>query len=321
MTSQHYVLSPSAWGAAEELPVDNLVQAFLFSDFAAATGTSYIAVSLQPDPLSGAWRVRYRGGVLGEVGAAERGLFPDVQAVHAAGLLPETLAGVRLDRTTGLFEATVFLPPAPLAVPRNDAPHASRVLPAGDMVPVDSSSGDYSAAEIAEASPGQWIVGLRVLDGVVVVTLGPRVLGHVPEEDSRVIGPALGGSSGGTFSARAYFLEGMVGLDLDTGASSPSAAAALPGLGARRAPHPGAVVTEFPDGTWAVSVAREEATDDVSHSQGARRVSTPQAPSVDFTPTRSWSISAGNYLTEVEKVRLRRQADGAAAEGRHRLVD
>ncbi|SDS23337.1 hypothetical protein [Corynebacterium timonense] len=324
MASEHYVLSPSAWGAAVEVPVQKLVQATLFSDFTADAGsraTRYIDVALQPDPVGGAWRVRYAGGILGEIDAADRGRFLDIHAVYAAGLVPETLAGVRLDRDSGLFGVSVFFPPAPLAVPRNDAPSGSRVLPPGDMFPVDTSSGEVSAAEIAAASPGQWLVGLQLLDGTVVVTLGGRVLGHLPDEDSGAVAPLLRDAPAAAFSARAHFLDGMVGLDLDAQASATAEAAALPRLGPRPDPATGAEVTQFPDGTWAVTTAGEDVAAYLTGEGGARRVSTPPAPSVDFTPTKSWSVSAGRYLSEVEKVRLRRQADGRVSEGRHRLVD
>ena len=335
-TTEHYTLSPSAWGAAVEVPVGNPVQAILFSDFGSRPGTSYARVALHPDPLSGAWRVRSPGGIIGQVDAAQRALFPDIQRIHAAGLSPTTLAGVRIDPATGLFDVTLFLPPASLAVPRNGAREASLVLPAGDMYPVDTATGEFSAAELQQRSPGQWIVGLRVVGEVVVVTLDGRALGSLSPSESEAVRtflePALGDAPGGALSARAHVLDGMVGLDIAAPDSLCSAVQVLPAI-APAADTPaeavgeGPEVTEFPDGTWAVTVDREEAVDpaDVATpTNGARRVSLtpaapqPDSPSVDFTPTRSWSVSAGNYLTEVEKVRLRRQADRPGAAGRHR---
>ncbi|WP_288832208.1 hypothetical protein [uncultured Corynebacterium sp.] len=328
MSPEHYPLSPSAWGAAEEVPVRKVVQGLLYSDFSSGVGTSYVRVALVPDPLSGTWRVRSEGGVIGEVSAADRRRFPDIQRIHAAGLAPTTLAGVRLDDASGLFDATVFLPPASLAVPHNGAAPGSQVLPAGDMYAVDTSTGEFTAAQLAERSPGQWIVGLQVLGEAVVVTLEGRVLGSLPSDGGAEVRPflepLLDDAPGTALSARAHFLAGMVGLDLAAPDSPCSPAAALPPLAAEPpAEQEGAAVTEFPDGTWAVTVSREDAVDAediLSPSDGARPVAL-RAPSVDFTPTRSWSISAGNYLTEVEKVRLRRQADRRTPGARHRLAD
>ncbi len=357
MSPARYPLSPSAWGAAVEVPVAGLIQASLFSDLGSASGTSYVDVTLHPNPLSGTWRVRYAGGVLGEITANLRELFPDIGRIHAAGLVPSTLAGVRLNPGSGLFDATVYLPPAPLAVPRGDAPAGARLLPPGDMYVVDTSTGEFSGGELAEASPGQWLVGLSPVGGAVVVTLGGRVLGSVAEDEAAEVRALMGAVlDDAPVAARAYALDGMVGLDLAAPDGPCPEVPPLPPAPVVPAPaaENGPPVTEFPDGTWAVTVERYAAVDPgdvVEPSPGARRIGLPgtgapedapqpqrtlgdlvhvgdvqppegpAGPGIDFTPTRTWHISAGNYLTEVEKVRLRREARRRTGSGRHRLAD
>ena len=359
MTPVRYPLAPSAWGAAVEVPVTAPVQASLFSDFTAARGTAYVEVTLRPEPLSGAWRVRYPGGVLGEISPAQRSRFPSIERVHAAGLQPATLAGIRLDPERGLFDATVFLPHPALAVPRGGVPAGARVLPPGDMYVVDTSTGEFTGPDLLAASPGQWLVGLSVVAGAVVATLDGRVLGSLSHSDSaeirNIIGPVLDGDPAAPLTARAYALDGMVGLDIAAPEGPCPVVPPLPEIPAtvpEPAPEGGPRLTVFPDGSWAVTVERAEAVDPedvVTPVPGARRiglpgsvggpVAPPSGPSladlvradtgpapvpsegVDFTPTRTWHISAGNYLTEVEKVRLRREARRATEGGRHRLAD
>ncbi|MEX3505437.1 hypothetical protein [Corynebacterium sp. LK2510] len=330
MGSARYLLSPSVWGMAVEVRVDKLVQASLFTDFGASPTMHFEEVWLVPDPVGGTWRVHYRGGVVGEISADARAQFPDIDRVHNAARVPHTIAGIMLNER-GLFDATVFLPPTDLAVPRNNAPATARVLPPGDMYVVDATTGEFSAPELEAASPGQWLVGLTEVSGTVVATLDGRVLGSLSADDSAEVAAVLRADTP-TF-ARAFAVDAMVGLDLAAEASGAEPLPALPPLpplpsdAAAHDPESPAVV-EFPDGTWAITVERDDAVGEegiLTPSPGARQVitSSGRAPSVDFTPTRTWHISAGNYLSEVEKVRLRREADrarGSEDGGRHRLA-
>lgn len=311
-----YPLAPSAWGAGVELGVDNPVQALLFSDTPEAYGTAYIDVALEPDPLTRGWRVRAGDAVIGEIGASQRARFPSIERVHASGHVPTTTAGVRLD-AAARYAVDVYLPPEQMCVPRNNVPADSRVLDAGDMVVVDTSAGEFSAEELASRSPGQWLVGLSVIGGTAVASLDGRVLGTVGDVGAL--------AEGETVYARAHILAGMVGLDVAF--ESASRGRAVPGLSA----PPEEIartwsITTFPDGTWAVSVARDDALDPedfAAPAGGARRITSPAAdtappPSIDFTPTTSFRASSSTYLSEVEKLRLRRERDSHSRKGRHR---
>lgn len=290
-----------------------VVQSVLYTDIASTFGTTYVEVYLEPDPLSRGWRVRCPrcgGSVIGEIAAPYRAAYPSLQRVHSSGLVPSTVAGVRLDAARGLFNVDVFLPPEPVAVPRNNVPAGAAVLPPGDMVVVDTSAGEFSAPELEFRSPGQWLVGLVTVGDAVVVTLDGTVLGTA---DINLAGD-------GVAYARAHIVEAMVGLDIGEPEPNPPA---VPALTAPPPEREGAwEAMDFPDGGWAVTVGRDNAIDagDLPDpAAGARRVRSPSAPapSVDFTPTTSFSASAATYLTEVEKARLRREQSGRAR-GRHR---
>ncbi|WP_342319469.1 hypothetical protein [Corynebacterium mayonis] len=337
MAPARYPLSPSAWGTAVEVGVDKPVQAFLYSDLGASTSMHFIEVALEPDPIENSWRVRYDGGILGVIDAAQRATFPHINRVHETALTPHTMAGIKMD-ADGRYSATVFLPPAELAVPRNNAATPETVMPPGDMYVVDTSTGEMTAGELNAASPGQWFVTLSVLDGIVVVSLDGRVVGSLSPTESHYLIHA--GKNLEAATARAYIIEQMVGLDLAVEGN----AERVPAL--RNAEHADTLtsaskdieaVTTFPDGSWAVTVAAENAVSGADMSTpraNARRVKgvyderdelslrdelgAPQEPSVDFTPTKTWHISAGNYLTEVEKVRLRRQRRREGTAGHHR---
>ncbi|SDL63867.1 hypothetical protein SAMN04488535_0257 [Corynebacterium mycetoides] len=319
-----YPLAPSAWGAAEEIPVDNVVQAFVVSDTPSVYGTSYINVHLEPDPLTGGWRVRSGDSVIGGIAASHRSRFTPLERVHGSGLVPATLAGVRLDPALGRFAVDVFLPPALVSVPRNNAPTGAVVLPPGDMFVVDTSAGEFTGGELDMRSPGQWLVGLTVLGDAVVATLDGRVLGTFSDQDNTVLSAFVGEE---TVFARAHIVDGMVGLDVSEPSPDPDVVPPLtiPADEPKRA----WTVTTFPDGTWSITVERNAAVDadDISTPTAhSRPVSSPTAdgattapaPSVDFTPTTSFRASSATYLTEMEKLRLRREHQGRSRGGRHR---
>lgn len=299
-----YPLAPSAWGAAEEIPVDDAVQALLFSDCGEAFGTAYVDVALEPDPLTRGWRVLAGETIIGAVSAAHRGRFPAIERVHAAGITPVTTAGVRCDG--GRMRADIFLPPPDFAVPRNNAPAGTVALPSGDMYVVDTSSGEFTAAELASRSPGQWLVGLTQVGEAVVATLDGRALGALDAQDSAFFRRILARRPVNSAFARAHIIEGMVGLDV---AAPDGAWLQLPPIAPETArKNRPWTFNEFPDGTWAVTVPREYAVDPVERA----------APSVDFTPTTSFRASSATYLTEAEKLRQLRAQDTGPRTGRHR---
>ncbi|MEH0148013.1 hypothetical protein V6D40_10130 [Corynebacterium sp. Q4381] len=345
MAARLYPLAPSVWGAALQLPVRDVVQAALFSEFAAHPGTAFVPVHLQAEPLSGGWKVRHaNGAALGTLPARERERFEDLRRVEASLLMPVTLAEVYLSPETGRFEVNVLLPPPELIVPRNDAPPTAVVLQPGDMLVVDTSRGEFSAEELAVRSPGQWLVALHPIGGAVAATLGGKVLGGVEWEGDPT---ELVGDGQSEVYARAVVLDGMAALDV----APELPAAHVPAL---KVPDPRPVtpweLTDFPDGTWAVTVLRQYSVDEAdtlrpAHTSryvslsGEDRPDDVAAPTEMFhtvdlpeperkraTPIASVQTAAevkdveaaGEFLTEVEKVRLRRQARLSRRGGRHR---
>ena len=381
MGLQRYPLSPAIWGAGEEIRLTHVVQAALFTDFEANRATSYIDVDLEANPLTGSWRVRYNGAVIGTVPAEDRARFPDIERVHRSLLRPGTTAELRFNAATGQFDVAVILPPTQLAVPRNDTPAGAWVLPPGDMMVIDTAAGEFSAEELEMLSPGQWLVALHRIADTVVAVYDGRVLGGFTGDDALDLvefveeATALGAPE---VYARAVLIDAMAALDVASPGEGPVLVPAL-SVPDSRPRRPWSVV-DFPDGSWAVTVEHDYATDpdeEVKPLHTARYVSlaggdrpaemaapteifgivddTPApapepepepapapAPEPDPTPTESfadlhsarlagfapqhsWS-GAGDYLTEVEKVQLRRQqraqaASGLEAEGHHRAPD
>ena len=309
-----YPLAPSAWGAAEEIDVDHLVQALLFSEVTSTFGTTYLEVRLEPDPLTRGWRVRAGEHVIGAIAAVVRSRFPAIERIHASGFVPSTIAGARFDSERGRCDVQVYLPPPQMCVPRNNAPAGAVVLGPGDMIAVDTSTGEFTAAELAARSPGQWLVGLSIVGDAVVITLDGRVLGTVSDADNAALASLIDAP---TSYARAHIIDAMVGLDVSEPAAEPAPVPAL----TVPAPEPERdwnLVT-FPDGTWSVVVERDAAIDPEDIAAPARRSRPVAGPaSIDFTPTTSFRASSAAYLTEVEKMRIRREQQDASKGGRHR---
>lgn len=361
-----YPLAPAAWGTGEELPVEQLMQAALFSDFGSTKGTTFIDVTLEPNPLSGGWRVRHNGAALGHIPAWQRQRYSDMERINGSILVPATVASVHFHKETGQFDLRVILPPPQLAVPRNNAPDGAIVLPPGDMVVIDTSRGEFWADKLQALSPSQWLVGFQVMDNAdIVVTLDQRVLGVIGEDEAASVAAILDAAPATQVFARAYLLNGMAGLDIAPAKEAEDPALLnVPALKVAdsRPRRPWSCV-DFPDGSWAVTVERSHATDPadtIYPSPGARLVSLggsaaqadrpvqPAPPAqlaapapaaepsdpvpsnettfdadltVGFSPTTTWAV-AGSYLTEVEKVRMRRaqrqhQPDGEEG-GLHR---
>lgn len=347
MAAKQYPLAPSTWGAGVEVPVYHVSQAALFADLAGLRGTIYVDVALEANPLNRSWRVRrgstgdLPGPVLGEIAPEWRSHFPDIERVHSSFLQPTTVAAVKLDREAERFDVHVVLPEPQLAVPRNNAPDAAAVLRPGDMLVLDTSVGEFSAAELEAYSPGQWFVGLVPLDGATLATLGGRVLGAIAGDDAVAARSWFDGIAPGGLWARAVILNGMAALDAagpDEGTERVPALAVAP---ARRS-EPWQLI-EFPGGDWGVTVERDFATDpddEVKPRHTARyvslggdgrpealgaptemfgRVDEPAEPSQQpaLTPVAAQHADGG-YLTEVEKVQIRRKQRGRKRGGRHR---
>jgi len=349
MAAKQYSLAPSTWGAGVEVPVDHVSQAALFSDFAGRRGTTYVDVVLEANPLNRSWRVRRRSGgelpgpVLGEVAPEWRAHFDEVERVHSSFLQPATVAAVNLNKDTGRFDVHVVLPQPHLAVPRNNAPEEAAVLLPGDMLVIDTSVGEFEAAELSARSPGQWFVGLVPIDGTPLATLDGRVLGAIAEPDGEAVLAWLSQFPNGGLWARAVVLDGMAALDA---ASPDEGTEQIPALSAapQRRPEPWQLI-EFPGGGWAVTVERDFATDPVDEVKpkhtaryvslgGGARPEELAAPTEMFgrvdepaeaesprrpEPTAVAAQNTGDgYLTEVEKVQLRRKNRKRRRGGRHR---
>lgn len=347
MAAKQYPLAPSTWGAGVEVPVDHVSQAALFSDFAGRRGTTYVDVVLEANPLNRSWRVRRQntgdlpGPVLGEVAPEWRAHFPEVERIHSSFLQPATVAAVNLNGETGRFDVHVVLPEPQLAVPRNNAPEDAAVLRPGDMLVVDTSVGEFDGAELEQRSPGQWFVGLLPIDGATLATLDGRVLGALTGPDSEAALRWLQGFEHGELWARVLLLDGMAGVDAaapEEGTEQVPALSAAP----QRRTEPWQLI-DFPGGGWAVTVDRDFATDPddevkprhtaryVSLGGGARpqelgaptemfgRIDEPAEEPQRPEPTAVAAQNTGDgYLTEVEKVQLRRKNRRRRRGGRHR---
>lgn len=381
-----YPLAPSVWGVGEEIQLEHIVQAPLFGEFPSLGGTAYFDVLLHPNPLTGAWRVRRllpgseQGRVLGDVPESQRERFESMRRVEASLMMPVTTCELRLDPDTGLFAASIILPAPQLAVPRNDPPAQALVLPPGDMLVVDTAVGEFSAEELEGRSPGTWFVRLHEIGGTVVAMLGDKVLGGFDDRDAATLldyldkvravrGAGEAAGEGTALFARAVLLDAMVALN----AGSPrEGLQRVPALKVPdSAPTAAWAFTEFPDGSWAVTVERPFATDPTDAPRPrhtARYVSLTghERPADVAAPTEMFSrvdidegrtedtpettagaavreapapvpepvfaqpqahpadaprdalAGAGDYLTEVEKVWMRRQARASRGGGRHR---
>lgn len=271
-----YPLAPATWGEGVELPVDNVIQAPLFNDFAGMAGKAREEVLLQPNPLSGSWRVRLlgtsiddqesaQGRVIGEIDPYYRERFTDMRRVDASLLMPKTTATVAWDQAAGQFAVRVLLPPPLLAVPRNDAPDDTLTLPAGEMLVVDTSMGEYTSEEIAARSPGQWLVALHHIGSLVAITLGPKLLGAIRGDEAQQLisfmQAARTDSQSPQLYARAVLLQGMAALDVaapsDDNPAYPVQQLKVPDT---RLAKPWSLI-EFPDDTWGVSVERDHVAD------------------------------------------------------------
>lgn len=344
-----YPLAPTALGDGVVVGVDKLVHAVIHEH--AARLPLRTTVELEPHAVSGAWRVRWpqaHGAVVGTISADARTAYSPVERVHDAAMIPSAVATVDIDRATGACTMGVQLAPPELAIPRNNPLDGAMVLPsaAGETAMVNVSRGEFSANETLLMSPGQWVVGLRVMGDDVVVTCDGRALGTLNHDDAVSLRDRLDAfaATGAPVMARAYAVEGRIGVDCSVARGS-GAVAHLPAL-----PLPPAEPVEpfhvyvYADGTIAVTVELAAAIDPEDQPQpraDARTVTLPwtqqqpdpmrgDAPTqyfpapVGFMPSNEGDLAGEEtYLSEVEKVRLRRaqRAQRTGDGPRHRRAD
>lgn len=334
-----YPLAPTALGGGTELSVGNLVAATLFEHAGAPAPDEPLqtTVELEPDPLTGEWRVRWpvaHGGIIGAISAADREAYRCVDTLHGAGLVPAAQARIYFDSLTASHRVVVLLAPAAMCVPRNNLLPGALLLPGtvpGEApVYVHVANGEFTAAETMLMSPGQWLVGLHLHEQTVVVTCGGRVLGTLDGHHSGPVRERIAAlfAQGSDVKARAWAVDGSISVDV-TRTPGAFPVRTLPPLPLPAGPEidvPAAEVFQFSDGSIAVTVDLAFAIDPedwVQPRPGGRtvaRVARTAEPAedsptqyfpafVDFTPPRSADgDNAANeaYLTEVEKVRLRR---------------
>lgn len=362
-----YPLAPTALGGGTELSVGDLVTATLFEHAGTPDSTEplHTTVELEPDPLTGEWRVRWpvaHGGIIGAISAADRAAYRSIDTLHSAGLVPTAHARISFDRLTAAHRVIVQLAPATMCVPRNNLLPGALLLPGtvpGEApVYVHVADGEFTAAETMLMSPGQWLVGLHLHEHTVVVTCGGRVLGTLDGKQAGPVREKLAAlfAQGSDVKARAWAVDGSISVDV-TRTPGMFPVRTLPPLPLPAGPEidiPAAEVFEFADGSIAVTVDLRSAIDPedwVQPRPGGRTVgrvsaahaetdATPEIPSsspmmptvstpaaaaemepaedsptqyfpafVDFSPSVSSDGDAAaseTYLTEVEKVRLRR---------------
>lgn len=342
MTAMDYPLVPAALGRAVPVKVGNLVAPTLFEAFGTCPdGVVTVPVSLDPHPLSGTWRVRLPrafGAVIGDIDAGVRAEYGEVDRVHEAGANATAEAAVAFDAARASFSAAVSLAPCELIMPRNNPVSDAVVLPTGTVLPVEVGSGEFTAAETMAMSPGQWLVELRTVGGAVVAVCDGRPLGAVDSPQLKKLIDAHHAPSR-PLMARAFAVGGAISIDADLSGATPVELASFD------LPEPFETaaweVYEYADGTLAITVEREAAIDPEdwrdNPNPGARQITGPVSPAsvsagedtptqyfpapVGFTPPATESVDRERtYLTEVEKVRLRR-AQRASGGARHRLGD
>lgn len=389
-----YPLAPFAIGGGSDLSVGNLIAATLFTYAGTPDASDPLntTVELEPDPLTGAWRVRWpaaHGSIIGDITAHERAPFHSVDTLHEAGLVPAAQATITFDRLTAAHRVVVHLAPPALCVPRNNLLPGALLLPgtvAGESpVYVHVADGEFTAAETMLMSPGQWLVGLHLHGHTVVVTCGGRVLGTLDARQSGPVREKLAAlfAQNVDVKARAWAVDGSISVDV-TRTPGIFPVRTLPPLPLPAGPEidiPAAEIYEFADGSLVVTVDLSAAIDpedwvyprpgartvdpvhpaqpaapifpeeplvqpaapEAAHHAEYREESAQDAPTqyfpafVDFNPSNTddgEAAASETYLTEVEKVRLRRarrnshgpkhsRDDSAPQEytGRHRRDD
>ena len=341
-----YPLAPTAPGGGTELSVGDLVAATLFEHAGAPTPDHPLQtnVELEPDPLSGQWKVRWpaaHGGIIGSISADDRAHYRCVDTLHGAGLVPTAHAVISFDPLTATHHVAVQLAPSTMCVPRNNLLPGALLLPGtapGEApVYVHVADGEFTAAETMLMSPGQWLVGLHLHGHTVVVTCGGRVLGTLDEHQAGPVRAKIAAlfAQGSDVKARAWAVDGSISVDV-TRAPGTFPVRTLPQLPLPEGPEielPTAEIFQFSDGSIAVTVDLAHAIDPEDWVQplpGGRTIApvtaepepTEDSPTqyfpafMDFNPSRTDdgdTAASETYLTEVEKVQLRRARRDAQA--------
>lgn len=294
-----YPLAPTALGDGMRVRVGNVMHATVHESLGTAGGAGQAGlttVELEPHPISGGWRVRWpqaHGSVIGEIAAADRDTLFPIDIVHDAGMIPTATATLDVAPGTGVCDVTVNLAPAEFVIPGNNPLPGSVMLPGSydETVFVDISTGEFSASDITDMSPGQWLVGLLVRGHDIVVTCDGRVLGTLPHPEADLLRSLIDASPAPVI-ARAFANNGRIGVDVSpvSGAGAIQQLPELP-LEPETSDDPWQVY-EYADGTLAITVDLEAAIDpedQVIPFPGAREIFLDwepkyQPPAQDETP-------------------------------------
>lgn len=242
---QPYPIAPFSLGESRVYLAEDLDSASAWSLVPGAVGGleegTTIPVMLLPHPATGGWTVRSTHGGVGRLGAEVRAEYPDLERVTRSGLVSSTI-GVLHPGEQGLLELEVWLPLPALAVPRNNLPAGTVLLPQGVSYLVDTSGGD-GLGPLADAQPCQVLATLTALGDSVIAAYGETVLGVVQADEPLLAllrdNPSL------AIAARAFIVSDTVVLD-----AAPEQVHGSVTVPALRVPAPEPVVAvELPENT------------------------------------------------------------------------
>ena len=210
---QPYPIAPFSLGESRVYLAEDLDSASAWSLVPGAGDSleegATIPVVLLPHPATGGWTVRSAHGGIGRLGADVRARYPDLERVTRSGLASSTV-GVLHPGEQGLLELEVWLPLPALAVPRNNLPAATVLLPQGVSYVVDTSAGEGLGA-LADAQPCQVLATLTALGDSVIAAYGETVLGVVQADDSLLA--VLRDNPSLAIAARAFIVSDIVVID------------------------------------------------------------------------------------------------------------
>lgn len=214
-----YPLPPQHLGAEHVAILEHIVAASALSLPGLSAGPVTVEVTLEPDNLTGGWRVRGPAGYLGWLDATEAAEFPDLERLRTSHLQASTWAAVEL--ADAALDVAVHLGLGPWQVARNDLPAGALLLAGGHGVPIDTAaSSDITAAQLRDMGFSSFFVTLQLVGGTVVAVLEDTVLGTVAAPG--YVRELL--DQGTTVCARAYAATGLVAVDLPTAEIAATAA-------------------------------------------------------------------------------------------------
>ncbi len=211
---QPYPIAPFSLGESRVYLAEDLDSASAWGLLPEAGGSleegATVPVTLLPHPATGGWTVRAAHGGVARLGPEIRAEYPDLERVTRSGMVAATV-GVLHPGEQGLLELEVWLPLPALAVPRNNLPEGTVLLPQGELHVVDTATGE-GLGELADAQPCQVLATLTVLGESVVTAYGETVLGVVRDDGS--LPAVLRANASVPLAARAFVASDTVVIDV-----------------------------------------------------------------------------------------------------------